>query len=181
MNKFNVVDKLGSSVIHFSNCLDDPEKIVSALESKHWKDDNTPENKIGSIAFFGESEIEYKQILSAMTEAATIFLSSTNRDIADYVPGFNYGKVVRWETKFKTLPRHVDAWNEDGERITPDITLTMYLTSDYDGGEIVFNSFDKAIKPIAGDIIAFDSDTWHSTEPFLGGRRMTNLFFLFKK
>ena len=84
MSKFNIVEKAGSSLMHISKCLDDPEKIVSSLKDKEWKEDRADEGKIGPFCFIREPEREYYQILDSFMQAAEIFLSSTNRDIVDY-------------------------------------------------------------------------------------------------
>jgi hypothetical protein len=181
MSKFNIVEKSGSSLMHISKCLDDPEKIVSALAPKEWKGDRAEEGKIGPFTFFREPEPEYYEILDAFMQAATLFLSSTDRDIKDYERRHPFHRVVSWEVSPSTLVQHQDRWVTKGEQVNPEISLSMYLTDDYEGGELVFSTLGKKIKPSAGDILAFDSNTLHGTETYLGGRRMTIQCFLFKK
>lgn len=181
LTRFNIVEKVGSSLMHISSCLDDPEKIVSALSPKEWKGDRAEEGKIGPFTFFREPEPEYYEILDAFMKAAEIFLSSTNRDISDYEKRNTFHRVVSWEVSPSTLVQHQDRWVTKGEQVSPEISLSMYLTDDYDGGELVFSTFGKKIKPSAGDILVFNSDTLHGTETYLGGRRMTIQCFLFKK
>ena len=181
MSKFNIVEKAGSSLMHISKCLDDPEKIVSSLKDKEWKEDRADEGKIGPFCFIREPEREYYQILDSFMQAAEIFLSSTNRDIVDYEKTNKFHRVVSWEVSPSTLVQHQDRWVTKGEQVTPEISLSMYLTDDYEGGELSFCTFGKKIKPSAGDIVVFDSNTLHGTETYLGGRRMTIQCFLFKK
>ena len=92
-----------------------------------------------------------------------------------------FHRVVSWEVSPSTLVQHQDRWVTKGEQVTPEISLSMYLTDDYEGGELSFSTFGKKIKPSAGDIVVFDSNTLHGTETYLGGRRMTIQCFLFKK
>jgi hypothetical protein len=181
MSSFNIVEKIDSSLMHISNCLEEPEKLLSALESKTWKKDLGIDTTIGSFCMIREPEPEYDQIFDVMRKAAAVFLSNTDRDISDYAEKYTFHRVVRWEKESSTLVQHLDRWVTKGEQITPEITLVMYLTDDYEGGEVYFSSFDKKIKPSAGDILAFNSNTLHGTEPYLGGRRMTIQFFLCKK
>lgn len=181
MDKFKIVETFNSSVMHISNCLEDPEKIVSGLESKTWKEMLNKDGVVGYFCFFREPDIEYTQILDSMMQAATIFLSSTNRGIADYQAIYKFHRVVKWEMKPRALNQHQDRWVTRGEQINPDISLSMYLTDDYEGGELSFSTFGKKIKPSAGDIVVFNSNILHGTEPYLGGRRMTIQCFLFKK
>ena len=181
MNEFDVVEQINSSLMHISNCLEDSERIVSSLKNKEWKEDRAEEGKIGPFTFFREPEPEYYEILDAFMQAATIFLSSTDRDISDYERRHPFHRVVSWEVSPSTLVQHQDRWVTKGEQVSPEISLSMYLTDDYDGGELVFSTLGKKIKPSAGDILVFDSNTLHGTETYLGGRRMTIQCFLFKK
>ena len=181
MSKFNIVDKAGYSFMHISSCLENPERIITALDSKEWKEDRAEDGKIGPFTFFREPEPEYYEILDAFMQAATLFLSNTNRDISDYEKRNTFHRVVSWEVSPSTLVQHQDRWVTKGEQVSPEISLSMYLTHDYDGGEVVFSTLGKKIKPSAGDILVFDSNTLHGTETYLGGRRMTIQCFLFKK
>jgi Rps23 Pro-64 3,4-dihydroxylase Tpa1-like proline 4-hydroxylase len=167
--------------MHISNCLEDPEKIVSGLEFKTWKEMLNKDGVTGHFCFFKEPDVEYTQILDAMLQAAKIFLLNTGRDIADYEKRYDSHRVVKWEQKGRYLVQHVDRWSTGGDQITPDISLSMYLTDDYEGGGLNFSLLDKTIRPLAGDIVAFDHHQLHGTEPYLGGRRITIQFYLFKK
>jgi hypothetical protein len=180
-NKFNIIENINSSIMHISNCLEDPEKIVSALKDKEWKGDRSSEGKIGPFTFFREPDLEYKEIFDAMMQVGTIFLSNANKNIADYETRYKFHKVVSWEVSPSTLVQHQDRWVTRGEQVSPEISLSMYLTDDYEGGEVTFSSFEKTIKPTAGDVLVFNSNILHGTEPYLGGRRMTIQCFLFKK
>jgi predicted 2-oxoglutarate/Fe(II)-dependent dioxygenase YbiX len=54
----------------------------------------------------------------------------------------------------------------------------MYLTGDFEGGNLTFVDLNKKIKPEAGDIVVFDSNTLHAVESVLSGRRITTQLFL---
>jgi hypothetical protein len=179
-NRFNIVEQIESRAMHLSNCLDDIEKIVPDIESGKWTKDTDPV-AVGSLGFIESDEPWYKEIHDAMEHATEIFLSNTGRDISDYTHQFNFHRIVRWETKNKPITEHKDVWDPKGDEKIPALTLVMYLTSDYEGGIFRFPLLNKAIKPLAGDIIIFNSDTVHAIDEYLGGRRMTIRRFLFKK
>jgi hypothetical protein len=125
MNKFNIVEKINSNAMHLSNCLDNPEQIVSLLELKLWTKDTDPVG-VGSLCFLTETEPGYKEVDEAFLHAAEIFLSSTNRDIKDYIKSVEFHRAVRWETKHKPIEPHKDVWEPEKGRF-PDVTLVMYL------------------------------------------------------
>jgi predicted 2-oxoglutarate/Fe(II)-dependent dioxygenase YbiX len=186
MNNFSIVETMDVEgmpiAIHFANCIDETESFVSALDGNDWKDDlNQDGTKIGSFTFITDKNPEYAKIHESMMKAAEKFLSRTERNISDYNQRFDFYKIVRWESVSRFMGEHADAWEVDGEKIVPDISLVMYLTDDFEGGKVTFSKFDKRIKPTAGDIIAFNSTTMHGVDPYLGGRRMTTQLFLFKK
>jgi hypothetical protein len=180
MNQFNIVEKIKLRAMHLSNCLEDVEKIVSDLDSKKWTKDTDPVG-VGSLAFITPDEPWYNQINDAMNQAASIFLSNTGRDISDYTYKFDFHRIVRWETKHKPITDHKDVWDPKGDEKVPALTLVLYLTDDYEGGIFRFPLLDKAIKPSAGDIIIFNSDTVHAVDEYLGGNRITIRRFLFNK
>lgn len=54
----------------------------------------------------------------------------------------------------------------------------VYLTSDYEGGEIEFPDFDFTYKPVAGDLILFPSHGYlHEVKPVISGNRSTVVGF----
>jgi len=186
MGKFNIVETMDVEgvprAIHFSNCLDGLDAIISSAESKEWKPDVFQDGEaLGSFTFLADPDEGYSEIHKAMMEAAEKFLSKTDRNISDYTQKFEYYKIVRWENPSKFMDEHEDRWEIDGESVIPDISLVMYLTEDFDGANVTFSKFDKMIKPLAGDIIAFNSNTLHGVSPYKGGRRITTQLFLFKK
>lgn len=168
--------------IHFSNCINETESIISALEGNNWKEHlDQGGDLLGSINYISERNPDYVKIHQSMMKAAEMFLAKTERDISNYYQKFNFFKILKWGSVSRSMGEHVDAWEEDGEKIVPDVSLVMYLTDDFEGGNITFSKIDRKIKPSAGDIIVFDSATMHGVDKYLGGRRITTQLFLFKK
>mgnify|MGYP000377251414 CR=1 FL=1 len=76
------------------------------------------------------------------------------------------------------------AWAFSGEQPVeyPVITgLVMYLTDKYEGGILTLTQFEKEIRTKAGDILVFNSDTYHEISTHLGGERITARIFLYNK
>jgi hypothetical protein len=163
-----------------SNCLTNPESILSVIKDNNWKTDTRINGDIlGYSCFFYAPDPEYYEIHEAMMKAAEIYLSNSNRDISDYEQRYDIYKVFKWNTPMDSMSDHTDTWEQDSEQVTPDISLVMYFTNDYDGGELKIDGSE--IKPDSGDIVVFDSDTLHGVNEVLGGRRITTQLFLFKK
>jgi len=179
MNKFNVVEKIGSAAMHISNCLDDPQNIVSILNSKVWEDDLDP-IAVGPLCFVHNEEPAYKEIDEAMMQAASIFLSSTGRDISDYKKTDNFYRIAKWQ-EGKSIYPHKDTFvSETGENQAV-VSLVMYLTDKYEGGILTLTQFEKEMRTKAGDILVFNSDTYHEISTHLGGERITARIFLYSK
>jgi hypothetical protein len=181
MNKFDPIELLGASGMYINNCLDDAESLLLITKNKQWRDDlRANGQRIGHQCSVNETDEEYDIIHSAMLKAAGIFLDSTNRSINDYKKVYNFYKIFKWETPMDNMAPHADSWFVDGELVVPDITLVMYFTGDFEGGELSFVDLNKSIKPESGDIVVFDSTTLHGVEPVLSGRRITTQLFLKK-
>jgi len=177
---FDPITMLGSSAMRVSNCLSNPEDILSVIKENNWKvDTRINEEILGHSCYFYEPDPEYYEIHEAMMKAAEIYLSSSNRDISDYEQRYDIYKVFKWNTPMESMSEHIDTWEQDSEQVTPDISLVMYFTNDYNGGELKIDG--SKIKPNPGDIVIFDSNTLHGVNEVLDGRRITTQLFLFKK
>jgi hypothetical protein len=182
MNKFDPIDLIGTQGIRISNCLDDAEPFLLLTQSMKWDEDfRTNGEKLGYGFSLFEGEDGYELIDSAMLKAAEIFLEKTNRSVDDYNRVYSHYRIFKWETPMGPMGPHADGWERNGETITPDISLVMYLTGDFEGGNLFFVDLDKKIKPKAGDIVVFDSSTLHGVESVISGRRITTQLFLRKK
>jgi hypothetical protein len=179
MNKFDPIETLGTQGLYINNCLDDPESLLLLTKDMEWHEDfRANGEKLGYRCSIDQNEEVYDAIHSAMIKAAEIFLERTNRSIDDYERIHNYYRIFKWETPMYPMHPHADSWNIDGELVVPDITLVMYFTGDFEGGNLTFVDLNRKIKPEAGDIVVFDSITLHGVESVLSGRRITTQLFL---
>jgi len=177
---FNPIQDLGGVGLYINNCLEDAEDILLSTSNKTWEEDFRPGGLLlGYRCSIDDSEEKYQIIHSAMLKAAELFLNKTGRYLSDYRVGSNYYKIFKWDTPVPMMGRHADKWYVDDELVVPDISLVMYLTSDFEGGNLIFAGLNKSIKPQAGDIVVFDSTTLHEVSEVLSGRRITTQLFLF--
>lgn len=83
------------------------------------------------------------------------------------------GQIGRW-TYGKDLELHDDTY---GAKFTK-YSSVIYLTSDYEGGEVEFPEFDLSLKPTAGQLLLFPAGGyWHKVNPVISGDRSTIVAF----
>jgi hypothetical protein len=72
---------------------------------------------------------------------------------------------------------HIDR-NIDNPINTMDWTALVYLNDNYEGGELVFDDLDLAIKPKQGSILFFPCLTYHSVRKITKGNKYYLFFFI---
>jgi hypothetical protein len=77
---------------------------------------------------------------------------------------------------------HSDTWEPTAGEPVPSVTVVLYLSSDYEGGEFVFQDEVEEIniKPSAGDVLVFKSNIMHRVTPVISGTRIATDMFYFK-
>jgi hypothetical protein len=86
--------------------------------------------------------------------------------------------LVKWEVG-NSLPIHSDT--EDYKRqpillggwYKSNITVIIYITNNFEGGELVFPEFDLEIKPNAGELFVYPGRYRHKVNKLLSGKRYT--------
>lgn len=69
-------------------------------------------------------------------------------------------------------PAHTDgAWIVDG-RTRSRLTLLVYLTDDFEGGQTWFMDDTRRIQPEAGAALVFPHGRWHAGGPVIRGRKV---------
>jgi hypothetical protein len=182
MNIFDPIAVIDRHAMVISNCIQNTEDIVSHFETNICEEDFRQNgSRLGYRFFIDDSQNQYQNIHQAMMRAAEIFLLSTHRNISDYENRSNSYKIFKWETPMGEMSQHPDMWKDGDKTVIPDISIVMYFTGNFDGGELIFGGLGKEIKPKAGDIAIFDSNIEHGVNSVLNGIRITTQLFLFKK
>lgn len=96
--------------------------------------------------------------------------------ILHYGPGGHYIPHVDAETLY-TDDDGVELWEKTLDR---DLSLVYFLNDDFEGGELVFPTFELVIRPQAGTLVCFPSDHHfiHGVKPVTAGRRYTIVTWL---
>jgi hypothetical protein len=186
MTLFSPITEISNVGILVENCLENNEGLIEKLlklpSSKETRRDGS---FLGDVIFASEGDSNtasrelYKEMHEIMINASSIFLNKNNQSHEDYKKKQGFYKFLVWSTPHEGMSSHYDHWEVDGEKVSPAITNLLYLTSDFEGGELYFPDQDIAIKPKAGDVISFFSKTQHQVREVRSGRRITTQLFLF--
>lgn len=115
--------------------------------------------------------IELGNLIQAKLSQIPAFLSYTLPN-AYSVIGFN-----RYE-QGENYGAHIDnvfSVARNG-RIRSDLSATLFLSDDYEGGELVFE--DKAVKLKAGEVAVYSSGKLHAVQPVTKGIRLAAFFWI---
>ena len=91
--------------------------------------------------------------------------------IRSYVPGLSM--LPHTDIKFDTP--------DMSNGIEPFATVCLYLSDNYEGGEIGFPEIDFYLKPKAGTLIIFKGNTLHEVKEFISGDRYLLMVGFLKK
>lgn len=188
MNLFSPVTDLSNVGILIENCLEDNEDLVKKyFELPIVQETRGDGSVFGDAVFLWEEENDslkslfYNELHAIMLKASSIFVEKNNKTMDNYSKRQTYYKIVRWSPPQDRMNAHADGWEVDGKPMVPAITNLLYLTSDFEGGELHFPDHDITFKPKAGDVVSFFSNTRHEVRPVFSGRRVTTQLFLFDK
>ena len=139
------------------------------------------------------SKEAFKKIHPVMIKAMETYINHFGLDMGKYT----MSKPVYWIKTYDVgafIGYHSDSWDSDGETIVPAVSIVLYLSSDFEGGELVFvekddlvfvdkdsihkdprlqKNNDIVIKPSAGHIAIFDSNAMHRVNPVISGTRIS--------
>ena len=179
---FNISKQFDDYGMYLKDCIsqEDIDFIVSVS-----KDTSLPTGKQRAVSYVEVSNkgtikgIEaFNKIHPVIKKALEVYAKHFNINIEKYTIYEGY-LIKTWHIGIGIGP-HSDIWeSKDGEPVA-SITIVLYLSSDYDGGEFVFAkgyTEDKRankifIKPEAGDILVFKSGISHWVEPVTRGTRI---------
>jgi hypothetical protein len=110
----------------------------------------------------------------------TEYINRSKKNINDYIVK-DYFPLSNWKIGIE-LPPHIDTIKNEEEEThnpRPIINCLLYLTDDYDGGDLIFPDINVSMKPKAGSVVVFDSDFRHGVNAVLDGDRKTIEFHLY--
>lgn len=189
---YEVID---NKIFYFKNAIPNHEKIIDFISKNNnafisewlpWKElehrggrDYGFVKKINSLKIYDSEAAEYvKEILSGINSACKIYAREQNimhnRSWKDFFTILKYHEIEiqpLGEMPGGVLPAHLD--HPDPDNLT-EHTILVYYNDDYLGGDLVFDTLNKTIKPEAGSIIMFqsvDPITLHSTLPIVKGTK----------
>jgi hypothetical protein len=181
---FSPVTDLSNIGVLVENCLEDNEYLISKYLNLPSKQEVKADGSVlGQMTFLrnenGPTKELYKELHEVMIKASSIFLEKNNKTIEDYKISQQFYKLLTWNTPQLGMNAHADEWMQEDKRMVPQITNLLYLTSDFEGGEIDFPDYNIKLKPKSGDVVSFFSNTKHRVATVQGGRRITTQLFLF--
>lgn len=134
----------------------------------------------------------FTKIHPVMVKAMEVYTDHFGLDINEYT----MTKPVFWIKTYDinaNIGIHSDSWeSDDGKTLVPAVSIVLYLSSDFEGGELVFvdddstfltvadmgitinkDEKDISIKPSAGHLAIFDSHSIHKVKYVISGTRMS--------
>jgi predicted 2-oxoglutarate/Fe(II)-dependent dioxygenase YbiX len=134
----------------------------------------------------------FQKLYPVMVKSMEVYTSHFGLDINDYT----MTKPIFWIKTYDVganIGNHSDSWeSHDGKTLVPAVSIVLYLSSDFEGGELVFidkdsvffvnkdtgvtvdkNEKDIIIKPSAGHVAIFDSNKIHKVKQVISGARIS--------
>ena len=199
---FEVINDYGKSALHLKDCLS-KEECDRLIEFGKL---NPIEKRIGYAEVAGGRYLESsanitleknKDLLNLLhqrtLEAAKIYLNKHQLDPSLYE--FNTTNKNKVSFTIKTwkiggfIGHHIDSYKyNDGTSVQPEISVIVYLTDNFVGGDLVLLSaddcidgklvnhnenLDQIIKPIAGSMVVIDSRVLHKVTRVVSGTRIS--------
>jgi len=182
---FDIDQDIKGIGLYLKNCMsqEDMDLIINLSKSPNLKQDHC---RIGDYAEVsshtkGDEAIIFQKVHAAIEKAMDIYIDYYSLNLNDYKL---LDPIVYWIKTWDIgmgIGHHSDSWESDGETLVPAMTVLLYLSSDYEGGEVIFlhelnkenAEKDLKIKPIAGSMIVFQSQVAHKVNVVTGGTRIS--------
>ena len=181
---------------YYESVLNNSNEIIKDLKNKHhlsWSSWNKYEKdggeQIGSmmeVNFNNDNAIWYL-ITNAFLNCFDKYCLEFDLNKEEYELTQQY-RIASWGMKGFSMMPHSDTIICKSTEIEPDFTMLMYFSDDYFGAELGISKSDKIIrdddfriKPKAGSIVIFPSNTLHYVLPFESGNRYTTQIFAINK
>ena len=197
---FEVLNDYGIEALHLKNCLskEECEKIIECGKANPVQRRISYSQVAGGryLESSGEVDIKSKEtfdLLDKKTEqAARIYLNKNELDSSPY----NFvDEKEKMSFTIKTwkiggaIGNHRDSYKySDGTVVEPEISIIVYLTDDFIGGDLVLvhaddeidghlinhnKDLDQIIKPLTGSMVVISSKVIHKVTPVISGIRIS--------
>lgn len=172
-------------LIAIPDLLDDAAlaRVRGIVESGEWIDGNATSGHQSALA---KRNRQLPEGSAAAREAGEIVLAALQANptfIAAALPAkvfpplFNrYGGGERFDTHVDNAVR----LGPGGLRIRSDLSATLFLSEDYDGGELLVEDRYgvQSVKLPAGHMVLYPSSSLHRVEPVTRGERLASFFWI---
>jgi len=158
-------------------------RVRGIVEGAEWIDGNATSGHQAALAKRNRqlpdgspAAREAGEIVLAALQANSTFVAAALP--AKVVPPlFNrYGVGERFDTHVDNAVR----FGPNGLRVRSDLSATLFLSDDYDGGELLIEdrAGAQSIKLPAGHMILYPSSSLHRVEPVTRGERLASFFWV---
>lgn len=202
----NVIQQIKNYGLHLDNCMsqEDIDYILDLCKSETLIRGSS---RLGAHTVIEHEEIEshegleisnkiFAKINPMMVKSMKFYTNYFGLDMNKYV----MSKPAYWIKTYDvgaSIGHHTDSWeSEDGKTMVPSVSIVLYLSSDFEGGEITFideenkaeinlqqslgNSEHKTktdnditIKPLSGQVMIFDANVTHAVKEVISGKRIS--------
>jgi predicted 2-oxoglutarate/Fe(II)-dependent dioxygenase YbiX len=181
---FDITQEINGIGLYLTNCLsqEDIDLILKHSQSPKLKRERMRIGEFTELSRHtkGEEAIAYEKVNAAIEKAMDIYIEYYGLNLDDYTMADKVYWIKVWDVGVG-IGHHQDSWEHNGKEMVPAVTVLLYLSSDYEGGETIFVNEplkddpekDLAIKPVAGSMIAFQSQIMHRVSPVTAGVRIS--------
>jgi predicted 2-oxoglutarate/Fe(II)-dependent dioxygenase YbiX len=187
---FNIVQEIKDYGLYLSNCIsqEDIDEILELSKSDLLESGTTRLGPYTSVHYSENSDTEalqinnkiFQKIYPVMVKSMDVYTSHFGLDVNKYTMSEPVFWIKRWDIG-ANIGHHSDSWESNGEEQVPAVSVVLYLSSDFEGGELVFvDEFGKyqkdkdiSITPLSGHVAIFNSQVVHGVKPVLSGNRIS--------
>lgn len=158
-------------------------RVRGILLGAEWIDGNATSGHQSALA---KRNRQLPERSAAAREAGGIVLAALQANpmfIAAALPAKVFPPLFNRYAGGERFGTHVDnavRLGPDGLRVRSDLSATLFLSEDYDGGELMIEDRQgaQAIKLPAGHMILYPSSSLHLVEPVTRGERLASFFWI---
>lgn len=148
--------------------------IQDALQPEYWRKDEVSDNKVLDLSDL-QAIPRCRDVAKMLNDKGHLLKGLIEEDFGCEISPEALGTVVSFHLGW-TLPLHCDSWSNlptHSGYPSRDISSVVYLTGDFDGGNLVFPNLNIQIEPIAGSVVYFPSgeDCMHTVTEVVSGDR----------